>query len=602
MKQPNWTKEEDELLKVNIDKVKIAKDLAPLFPTRSISAVIGRVYFLKLIKHKEYTKNDSFFEIPNTLNSSISGFIASDGHLCPYNGCKSSARLSFGLNSKDKSLLENINKILGSNYKISDTVLNKKFNDKKKGIIYEYIDRKSSLHISNCNKWIEDLKKNWNIPSGKKSLILEPPYNLKDMDCCLAYICGLISGDGTILITGMKGEQYARLSLIGTEKLMYWVKDIYEKFLNKKINVNIHKRDNIFNLTVHGINAAILIDKINSLNVLRLDRKWKKPEILESIRKTKNKYPHLFERNQIVGYEFLQNLFTQYNIPFSTELDPMGDQVIIVPSKFLAFKILQISKHSELKGIRYKDNQKISEFYQTKGVRLLQLFEQEIFKKPKIARTRIKHYLGLIPYRVYARKCEVKTIEPNLKNKFLNKYHVQGRDFGSGIGIGLYYKNRLISVMSFIKHKNKPYELSRFSGNSLFNVVGGASKMLSFFEKLYKTGDILPHITSFADRRWSGGNVYEKLGFILTKQGVPSYLYFEADNIKLFHKFSFRKDNLKRRFPNFKEELSEFKNMELNGWDRIWDCGLIKYEKNIEPITEEISEINTIENIETQVI
>ena len=108
--------------------------------------------------------------------------------------------------------------------------------------------------------------------------------------------------------------------------------------------------------------------------------------------------------------------------------------------------------------------------------------------------------------------------------------------------------------------------------------------MLSFFEQNYKNGNDLPHIMSFADRRWSGGNVYDKLGFILTKQGSPSYWYFEGDSIKLFHKFSFRRDNLEKRFPNFKPELSEFKNMELNGWDRIWDCGLIKYEKNISEI------------------
>ena len=40
-----------------------------------------------------------------------------------------------------------------------------------------------------------------------------------------------------------------------------------------------------------------------------------------------------------------------------------------------------------------------------------------------------------------------------------------------------------------------------------------------------------------------------------------------------YHKFGFRKSILSKKVPIFVPALTEWENMQLNGWDRIWDCG-----------------------------
>lgn len=37
----------------------------------------------------------------------------------------------------------------------------------------------------------------------------------------------------------------------------------------------------------------------------------------------------------------------------------------------------------------------------------------------------------------------------------------------------------------------------------------------------------------------------------------------------------------KHKLSNFDETLTEWQNMQLNGYDRIWDCGSYKYQLDI---------------------
>jgi hypothetical protein len=98
----------------------------------------------------------------------------------------------------------------------------------------------------------------------------------------------------------------------------------------------------------------------------------------------------------------------------------------------------------------------------------------------------------------------------------LGKYHIQGKD-NSSIYLGLFYRNRLISVMTFGPLRKATgystvkncWELIRFCSIKNFSVVGGAQKLFQYFLKNYNPSQIL----SFADRRWSSGGVYSKLGF-----------------------------------------------------------------------------------------
>ena len=65
--------------------------------------------------------------------------------------------------------------------------------------------------------------------------------------------------------------------------------------------------------------------------------------------------------------------------------------------------------------------------------------------------------------------------------------------------------------------------------------------------------------------------LYYKLGFENVNQSSPDYKYIIKG--KRVHKSNFKKSILKT-------ELTESKQMELNGVNKIWDCGKIKFQIN----------------------
>lgn len=194
-----------------------------------------------------------------------------------------------------------------------------------------------------------------------------------------------------------------------------------------------------------------------------------------------------------------------------------------------------------------------------------------------ICKSRIKSLLGIIDSRIYARKCEVKIVSFLDTSKFINENHLQG--FApSSINIGLYYRNELVDVMTFAKkrinvgskHKEGEYELIRMCGKLNTLVVGGASKMLKFFIRNFNPKSII----TYADRRWSQGNVYEKVGFTFTHASKPSYSY--VVNKKRVNRYTLRKNVLVSKY-GCPPEVTEKEFCQKQGWYRIYDCGCLCY-------------------------
>ena len=77
-------------------------------------------------------------------------------------------------------------------------------------------------------------------------------------------------------------------------------------------------------------------------------------------------------------------------------------------------------------------------------------------------------------------------------------------------------------------------------------------------------------------------NMYTKLGFKLTKTYAPDYKYYnpKVSRNKRLHKFGFGKSSLKKKYPELDFSKTERELMLELGYDRIWDCGLFKYELN----------------------
>jgi hypothetical protein len=77
--------------------------------------------------------------------------------------------------------------------------------------------------------------------------------------------------------------------------------------------------------------------------------------------------------------------------------------------------------------------------------------------------------------------------------------------------------------------------------------------------------------------------MYTKLGFKIVKVLSPDYKYYnpKINRYKRLHKFGFGKTNLKKRYPNLDYSKTEKELTKSLGYDRIWDCGLIKFELEI---------------------
>lgn len=254
---------------------------------------------------------------------------------------------------------------------------------------------------------------------------------------------------------------------------------------------------------------------------------------------------------------------------------PHRELDIYVPSKKFAIEFDGLYYHSEHSGKDRLYHLSKTEECEKRGIRLIHIFEDEWIEKKELVKTKLRHLLTDSCTRIFARKCQIKMINNQTKDVFLEKNHIQGKDI-SNIRYGLFYNAKLAAVMTFIKsrfNKNYQWELSRYATDGDVVVVGGASRLLKHFERDQQPTSLI----TYADRRWSQGKTYSLLGFKLLHISAPNYWY-----VKNGHRYSrimFQKHKLAQLLPVFNPELTEVQNMNNNGYDRIFDCGNSAYIK-----------------------
>lgn len=252
---------------------------------------------------------------------------------------------------------------------------------------------------------------------------------------------------------------------------------------------------------------------------------------------------------------------------------------IYLPELKMAFEFNGLYWHNELnKDKRYHQNKTNDCLKQ--GLQLIHVWEDDWIYKKDIVKSIILNKMGKTSNKIFARKCILKEVDNKLSKKFLIENHIQG-NIGSKIKIGLFFNDELVSLMAFgnkrvamgqKKNDIGYYELLRFCNKLNTNVIGGASKIFSYFIKTYKPLEII----SYADKSFSNGNLYYNLGFEKENDGIPNY-YYIIDG-KRYHRFNFRKDKLiKQGFDPLKSEHQIM--LERNIY-RIFDSGHLKFKWN----------------------
>lgn len=255
---------------------------------------------------------------------------------------------------------------------------------------------------------------------------------------------------------------------------------------------------------------------------------------------------------------------------------------ILIEDKKIGIEFDGLKWHTEWFGKKaHKYHLEKTELCENKGYGLIHIFEDEYINNKDIVLHKISHILGLDSNckKIMGRKCEIKEIYKNDAEIFLKKYHIQGF-VSSTVYIGAFYEGKLVAVMSFKNGniKNPNWELVRFASDYNYVFQGVGSKMFSFFVKKYNPSKII----SYADRRWTinKNNLYIKLGFSFEKFTPPDYKYFndkiKEQKIKRIHKMNLNKKKLHKKY-GFPLTMTETEMAKELGYDRIWDCGLIKY-------------------------
>jgi len=248
---------------------------------------------------------------------------------------------------------------------------------------------------------------------------------------------------------------------------------------------------------------------------------------------------------------------------------------IVIPDKKIAIEYCGLYWHSELLGRDRKYHLNKLNLCEKVGYRLITIFEDEFINNKEIVFSFLKNLLFVSSAQViYARNCVIKEISVLEARKFCEENHLQGYH-GSKIKLGAFHKNELVSVMTFShgniakgsKNIDKVWELNRFCSKINYRVVGISSKLLKYFERNYTWDGIF----SYADRRWFSGDLYNNLGFEFNNNTSPNYWYFK--NNKRMHRFGLRKT------MDDPKNVTEWEIRKSQGYNRIWDCGNLKFAK-----------------------
>lgn len=255
------------------------------------------------------------------------------------------------------------------------------------------------------------------------------------------------------------------------------------------------------------------------------------------------------------------------------------DVDVLLPELNIAFEYNGLYWHSELFKVPDSHIFK-TEKCKEKEVKLYHIWEDNWVFNNELCKSMISNTLGK-SNKIYARKCQIKEVTNSVYKEFCFNNHIQGYGLAS-IRIGLFKEGELVSLMGFSKErgiisnskiKNEgAYELVRFCSLKNTSVIGGASKMVSYFISHYKP----KKIESFCDisiSPFEESSVYNKIGFKFYEKTDPGYSWVIEG--KRHHRLNYAKHKLVKRGED--KNMNEIEIMYAKGKYRIWDCGNYKY-------------------------
>lgn len=292
------------------------------------------------------------------------------------------------------------------------------------------------------------------------------------------------------------------------------------------------------------------------------------------IRLNKKTITPLVSHEQREVTEFVQSICNHTIITNDKSTIPPLELDLLIPSLNIGIEVNGVYWHSDLSGKgRQYHNTKTRNCHDA-GIQLIHISSADWISRQDIVKSRLRTILKTQQNRLYARSCTVQELSCSVVNDFVDHNHLQGKR-NARVNLGLYHGDQLVAIASFSSHRKYEYEWIRMCSLCGVNVIGGAGKLFTYFVRNWKPTTVM----SFADRQWGTGQVYNELGFAFEEVTPPNYRYFKRNgntNV-LMSRMQFQKHKLSYTLENFDPHLTEWNNMVIAGYDRIWDCGSVKW-------------------------
>lgn len=193
--------------------------------------------------------------------------------------------------------------------------------------------------------------------------------------------------------------------------------------------------------------------------------------------------------------------------------------------------------------------------------------------KQEIYKAKIRHLLGL-DTKIFARKCVLKDIDNLQAKDFYQANHVEGKgvSYRNSKSVGLYFEDKLLMVSTIGEYYNQSsgtFKLKVHRMCTLLDctVVGGVSKIISYFKKLYSSDTLIYQITLS-----SGASSLKRFNFKLLE---PRYFWVHK-NLKSYFSRNYCQKQLLEK--HFKEKLlpeeTENQYMSRLNFIKVYDNGL----------------------------
>ena len=239
---------------------------------------------------------------------------------------------------------------------------------------------------------------------------------------------------------------------------------------------------------------------------------------------------------------------------------------IYIPSLSVGIEFNGLQYHSEKyghKGKYYHSNKENDCL--SNGVILYQFFEDEYNKRREVLFKKIDEILGFkedIPIDVNDFKIDCKVNDDNLVNEFIIKHSLFLYE-NTDMQLFVYDNNEnVVGVFCFDLIDIDYVELKQFA--CLYNEEEMLRMILDYIHKHDKINKVI----TYAERRLFNvdkENIYNKLGFEAVGYGEPTFSYY-------FSKGMFRNCRVSKSY------IEEFKDIDLEECDKIWNTGTILYE------------------------